>query len=337
MSRLPKRRAGFTLIELLVVIAIIAILIGLLVPAVQKVREAAARTQCVNNLKQIGVAMHAYHDVNKGMPPGAGNDVTPFGTSGGSQWGSSWKVYILPYIEQGAIYSKWQFYSQSGFTNSNNIGLLNNITIAVYRCPSTTLPDYRNTNGVANMNLMTTCYTGIAGSAVAAYGVYNSNSAGYASDNGILYGCSRVRMTDITDGTSNTWLVGEQSDFLRDANNVVVTGYAPGVGNSEGVYGLAMGAATTFGAASQSGWTGDGRHFNCTAVRYTINQRGITNSQANGTNSDAGVNFPLSSLHPGGCNILNADGTVRFASNSMPIATIGQFCTRSGQEIIVDQ
>src|SRR5262249_58108200 len=99
-------RRGFTLIELLVVIAIIGILVSLLVPAVQKVRAAVARTQCQNNLKQLGLALHSYHNVVKRLPTGGAQDQLPFGTATTlGNYGASWLVYLLPYIEQDALYN----------------------------------------------------------------------------------------------------------------------------------------------------------------------------------------------------------------------------------------
>ena len=133
-NRRPSRTAGFTLIELLVVIAIIGILIGLLLPAVQKVRAAAMRTQCMNNLKQIGLALHNFHSANDRFPPGSANDKAPFGTSAAAGWGSSWWVYILPFIEQDAIYRKWQFTGSSGYSNANNQGLANGAYIPTMKC-----------------------------------------------------------------------------------------------------------------------------------------------------------------------------------------------------------
>jgi prepilin-type N-terminal cleavage/methylation domain-containing protein/prepilin-type processing-associated H-X9-DG protein len=331
-------RAGFTLIELLVVIAIIAILIALLVPAVQKVREAAARTQCINNLKNIGLALHGFHDSNKRLPPGAANDMTPFGPNTGAQWGSSWMVYILPNIEQGPLFQRWDFAGgNSGYVNANNCTLANNTVIPVYRCPTSPMPNFANNwNGSTKMLVS---YTGIAGSAVTPGGVGNyqqgccNGSGSYASDSGILYSGSQVQLSTINDGTSNTWIVGEQSNHLLDANRVPVTGgFSSGVGNSGGIYGWTMGAQ--IGLNQQPSAWGDGRHFNCTAVRWQINQIGFANTPATGTNNDVGANFPISSGHSGGANMLHADGTVHFATNSTPLTTIHALCTRAGGESV---
>jgi prepilin-type N-terminal cleavage/methylation domain-containing protein len=334
----PKQREAFTLIELLVVIAIIAILIGLLLPAVQKVREAAARMSCTNNLKQIGIAMHSFHDANGRLPPGAANDMSPFGQATGSQWGSSWKVYILPYIEQGNIFNQWVFNSQSGYQNTTNGNLVNNVTIKTYRCPSSVVPPFQ-TNFGDNLQSMETSYTGIAGSVIPGqtpanitYNVGCCNGSGpLATNNGILFAGSQVALTSITDGTSNTWMVGEQSDHLRSAAGQPVTNFDSGVGNSQGRYGWAMGAQ--IGQNQQPSAWGDGRHFNCTSVLYSLNQIGFANSASTGTNNDVGTNFPLNSCHTGGLNNLCADGSVHFYTNGMALSVISAFCTKSGGEV----
>jgi len=344
--------SGFTLIELLVVIAIIAILIGLLLPAVQKVREAAARMKCSSSLRQLAIACHNFHDQNNRLPPGSANDTSPFG-NGAVGWGSSWKVYILPYIEQGNIYNLWQFNNNSGYVNTANLNIVGgNVSIPVYRCPSSPAPDRGSRGGSNPTNgLMIDSYTGIAGSVipgfVGATPVYNVNCCNggnsLATDNGILFAQSKVTMTGITDGTSNTILVGEQSDHLRDPNRQPLTaGYTSGFGPT-GLYMWTMGAANT--PPGSSGSTGDYRHFNCTSVRYSINAVGIvaagtvgTSATAHnaGVHNDGGTNFPLSANHTGGVNVAMGDGSVRFLSNTTDLATLSALCTRAGGEVIAN-
>jgi len=333
LSPSPHNRRGFTLIELLVVIAIIAILIGLLLPAVQKVREAAARMSCSNNMKQIGIALHSFHDANNRMPPGGGDDTPPFG-NGGSSWGSSWKVYILPYIEQNNIYNKWQFNNGSGWTNANNATLINMVTIKTYRCPSSTLPDFytitNDSNGIAHN--MFTSYVGVAGTTLD--NPVNTNigccdgSGPINGGGGILCTNCQTTMVSITDGTSNTILVGEQSDHLRDNNNQPVPGPF-GALTSQGPHGWVMGA----GGGGVGAANGE-RQFNITTIRWPINQRGLGDSAANGTNNNSGSNFPFTSIHTGGCNILFADGSVRFMTNSTALQTLQWLGTKAGGETL---
>jgi prepilin-type N-terminal cleavage/methylation domain-containing protein/prepilin-type processing-associated H-X9-DG protein len=186
----PARR-GFTLIELLVVIAIIAILIGLLVPAVQKVREAAARAQCVNNLKQIGLALHAFHDTYKRFPPEGATDAN-------NRWG--WAVAILPYLEQGNlfrglgspnIFSTTSTMPGSATTIFPSTGTaLLQTRIPTYLCPSD--PEQSDTND--NFN--------------------NYGASNYVISEGVISwldtSLGATRIASITDGTSNTILAGER-------------------------------------------------------------------------------------------------------------------------------
>ncbi len=337
MRKFRFHRSGFTLVELLVVIAIIGILVALLLPAVQAAREAGRRSSCQNNLKQMGLATHNFHDTYKRLPPGAWNDTPPHG-NGGAGWGSSWMVYILPFVEQSAIYNQWQFNSNSGYVNSPNIQLTSNLTIPVYRCPSTVVDDFMASRGGVNIIQMNVSYTGVAGSVIAGapniFAVGCCNGSGPpATDNGIFQAGNKASLAAITDGTSNTWMIAEQSDHLRDVNRQPVTaGFTSGVGNSGSLYGWTMGAGFPQNGA-QSGWS-DGRHFNCTSVRYLINQRGFANDAASGTNNDVGTNFPISSNHPGGVNIAMGDASTRFFSQTLPLNLVSAFATKSGGEVV---
>ncbi|MFN0197420.1 MAG: DUF1559 domain-containing protein, partial [Planctomycetaceae bacterium] len=211
------KRKGFTLIELLVVIAIIAVLIALLLPAVQQAREAARRTQCRNNLKQVGLALHNYHDSHSAFPSGWIGVEAGIQSAHGGGSGVGWGTMILPYIDQANVYNL--FNASVNIENPlNDAFRLTSLT--VFRCPSDPQPqrwtiDKDGSPGTAICELPTANY-------IAAFGTENIDgcenavgtppvaSNGQCQGNGTFYHNSLIRIRDITDGTSNTFIAGER-------------------------------------------------------------------------------------------------------------------------------
>lgn len=334
MLRRSQTKRGFTLVELLVVIAIIGVLVALLLPAVQAAREAARRTQCTNNLKQLGLGLHNHHDTYGKFPPGAASDAPPFGLSGGG-WGSSWKVYLLPFVEQGNIFDKWLFTGNSGYVHANNMPLTHLLTIKAYRCPSSAVPErYISSNNNGAIQMMSS-YTGTMGAAIGGtsatnafspFNLYANTGYGWGSANGLLYANSQTNMRDCTDGTSNTFIVHEESAHLRDTLGQPIPGSYTAI-TSQGPHGWTMGVGNTAVGTAY----GD-RVFNCSTIRYNINQRGLTNSGA--TSHNTGLNIPMSSYHPGGAHVGMADGSVRFLSNTINIDTLHRLAASNDGQVI---
>ncbi|WP_339734081.1 DUF1559 domain-containing protein [uncultured Gimesia sp.] len=196
-SKHPNSR-GFTLIELLVVIAIIAILIALLLPAVQQAREAARRSQCKNNLKQMGIAFHNYHETFRILPPGFNVDLVVANTSTGNG-GLGWSGSILPGIDQANVYNTIDFNADWG-TGANEEACAT--FISVYRCPSDTTVDHRNHDGIDGRvpTSYLACYSGTRTS---------DSEANVTDADGTFFLNSSIRLRDITDGTTNTIAAGE--------------------------------------------------------------------------------------------------------------------------------
>jgi prepilin-type N-terminal cleavage/methylation domain-containing protein len=198
-------RRGFTLIELLVVIAIISTLMGLLLPAVQKIREAANRISCANNLRQIGLALHNYHDSKGSLPPGYLCRVTadPGATAPG--WG--WAAFILPYLEQENLYQQIDF--RLTVEHPRHIGVRTQV-LRMFNCP--------NDPGIAVFTVLDQSGNPLADAATNSYAacfgalVEIGNAPG--KGNGIFYRNSRVRLTDITDGTSSTIAIAERAAYF---------------------------------------------------------------------------------------------------------------------------
>jgi prepilin-type processing-associated H-X9-DG protein len=288
---------------LLVVIAIIAVLIGLLLPAVQKVREAAARAKCSNNLKQIGLGLHNFHDANGRFPAGAAVDPKTQ-CAGDCRGNSMWEV-ILPYLEQGAIDS--QYDPKLGW-NSANYTKLGGLAPPLYTCPSNGIwADYPNRRD----------YFGVAGGNTRA-------SHGWRGDvyfDGIFNINFPQAITDITDGSSNTLAVGESIHTTK-------WGLGPGYGNGNvgGPVGWLTGSACVNPACALTNRS-YGRDMRNTT--YPIN-----GSIPKPLPDDVDNDIPFGSQHTGGSQFLFADGHVGFLRDSTPLPTLRYLASRNGGEVI---
>jgi prepilin-type processing-associated H-X9-DG protein/prepilin-type N-terminal cleavage/methylation domain-containing protein len=304
---LPRR--AFTLIELLVVIAIIAGLIALLLPAVQSAREAARRARCLNNLKQIVLALHNYHDAVMTFPPGyiamtQAND--PAGTEIGPGWG--WAAMSLGQVEAVSLYNAVNFSLATSHPASQTARV---IVLNTFSCPSNaggrgpllTINDGQGSALVSDV---------AAGQYVGVAGQFEPEEFP-AQNNGVFYRNSRIGFRDITDGTSTTLMVGERSQNVADATWVGMIPYGR--------------------ACNNPAWPVQ----DCEASNVLI--LGHTGPSPDEpwidppNNRKAGVD-DFWSRHPGGCNFAFCDGSVRFIRETIDLPTFSRLATRAGGEAV---
>jgi prepilin-type N-terminal cleavage/methylation domain-containing protein len=289
-----KNRRGFTLIELLVVIAIIAVLIALLLPAVQQAREAARRTQCRSSLKQIGLALHNYHDNHQALPPGwigVNASGQPF-INGGNSWG--WASRILPQMDQVPLFQSINF--SLPLMDATHAGARARM-LPIYRCPSDVGPDtFTITDASANAltQLGTANYVG-------SFGISDiDNCVGQPAPfrcqgEGGLFHNSRVRLSEFTDGTSNTFIVGEHKSNEQ------------------------LGWHST--------WAGVVPNGDDAIVRILGTADHTPNHPLNHIDD-------FSSHHIGGAHFVMGDGSVRFISTNVAQNVFAGLATRNGAEVV---
>ncbi len=315
MRRTDSRR-GFTLIELLVVIAIIAILIALLLPAVQQAREAARRSQCQNNLKQIGLAFHNYHDTHKVFPPGfVGSEtltwVTPGVTATGDNGtGWAWGTFLLPYIDQAPLYNQLSPGVATAACpdgalcphDANRLALLRT-GLPAYVCPSDPHPSITENPTGNNGSRVKDTRTSNASVAIglsnylasAGTGGLNCSNANTAVS-GAFFNCSRTRVRDVTDGMSNTI-------FVMERDTVMHSGLAAGCSNDRHMGG-------NWAGISYPGCD-NGNYNYYTVLSYIQGTFGEVNGSACRWDRRESA-----SMHEGGIQVLMGDGAVRFVSEN---------------------
>ena len=318
MKNLDRRKA-FTLVELLVVIAIIGILVGLLLPAVQAAREAARRMQCGNNLKQLGLAMHNYHDVHKVFPHGFGVNQ------------EFWSALILPQLEQNNLHRTLNW-TNSAIVNSayatdwTNYNSPNRTAcetvVTVFRCPSMAQEEHLDYNTIAKR--VPVSYRGVAGAKVASDDA-STRPAGYNTAaftaleqtglDGMLFGASRVGFRDVTDGSSNTLMIGESytdCDFAKDSQGMDYFAF----------FGPQM---ATWAPGKLTG-TEHSEGLGSAVVPI--------NSRKNPTVHGVLIEMSFGSYHTGGAMFSIGDGSVRFIPESIDLTIYQALATRAGGEVV---
>ena len=312
---LRRRNAAFTLVELLVVIAIIGVLVALLLPAIQAAREAARRSSCSNNLKQIGLALHNYHDTHGVLPPGHmiwNNNNPPGHQLVGQGRHMGWQVHLLPFIEQGSMYDQYNFSGSVPINQPDNMRL-HWTWLDTYLCPSNPgLVGVNWTSAVnpatndANLDGTPSHYSGIADDRCHvhpnAQGECPPGMTGLfrAGGRGLFFTGSRILMRDIIDGTSNTIAVCENVAPAQDHANR----YRGKTWVSWSILSVSNGINYPF--------------------RINLTHNGF--SQADGP----------ASYHPGGCHFMMADASVRFISEDINQDTLMHLATRAGREPVGD-
>lgn len=358
MSPRSRPSRGFTLIELLVVIAIIAVLIALLLPAVQAAREAARRTQCVNNLKQMGLAIQNYHDANNCLPPS--DNAAVYNSLGANANDFGMKVRILPYLEQSALYNS---FNQSIEYNLAPNGTSSSTKVEAFLCPSDSTVVRRGMSNYANHDFGDCNYGNNIGTSISFNGGAIDGPAyimGSVTFSGQSYGASNggvLSIASITDGTSNTaihseWLKGHNTagdgnwQVYLVSQSLSNTAPVSSVG-TQGWQTILAPLAATCQASKTANWNTKGYSWSdggcgiggCYSHIQLPNKKACVYANQNQGYSatviwSVGTLIGASSNHPAGVNVGFLDGSVKFIKDSISYPAWGAIATRASGEVL---